>query len=188
MCRPSSQCERRRRKAGAEPLARFERGVVDGAVLLLGDKVEDVAAVLAFREAVPDIFLGIDAELRRVGAVVDRAGTAQTGAAAFEGVEHAIVFQHLFHREPGADGPEINERFSFFGHEMFSFHGSRAVRESSRVQLGMIASHGECQLWITPCREQKLTIYCLSLMAAEAGRHRLARSPILDFPFTRHRV
>ena len=45
-----------------------------------------------------------------------RAGTAQPVAVALEGVEHAVVIEHLFHRDLGAYGPEVHEGFLGFVH------------------------------------------------------------------------
>jgi hypothetical protein len=97
---------------------------VNGTIFHLGNEVEGVAAVLALAETIPDIFFSIHAELGFVRAFVDGAGTGQAVAAAFESVEQFVMGQHLFHGNPGTDVPEINKRFSNFGHGIFSFEGS----------------------------------------------------------------
>jgi len=84
---------------------------VNGHVLLFGDEVQDVAAVLAFAEAIPEVFFGINPELRGVAAAVNRARSAQAGAGAFERVENTVVLQHVFHGDSGTNFPKIYERF-----------------------------------------------------------------------------
>jgi len=84
---------------------------VNGHVLLFGDEVQDVAAVLAFAKTVPEVFFGINPELRGIGAAVNRARPAQAVAGAFERVEDTVVFQHVFHGDSGTDFPKIYERF-----------------------------------------------------------------------------
>jgi hypothetical protein len=75
--------------------------------------------VLALAEAIPDVLFGVHTELRGIAAAVNGARTAQAVAGAFEGVQNTVMFQHLFHGNPGTDVPEINERF--LGHEMTPF-------------------------------------------------------------------
>jgi hypothetical protein len=55
-----------------EPFDGFEGRRVDAHILHLRDKVEDITAVFAFREAVKDVLTNADPELRRVGSFVNR--------------------------------------------------------------------------------------------------------------------
>jgi hypothetical protein len=74
-----------------------------------GNEVQDVATVLAFAEAIPDVFADAHPELRRVAAFVNGTRTAQAVGAPFELVEDAIVLKHLFHGDGRFDGLEVNE-------------------------------------------------------------------------------
>ena len=86
----------------------------------LSDEVQDVAAVLAFAEAIPDVLFSINPELRGVAAAVDRAWPAQAVAGAFERVENTVVLQDVFHGDPGTNFPKIYEWF--FWHRMTPFN------------------------------------------------------------------
>ena len=121
-----------------EPFARFKRGIVDRAIFFLGDEVEGVAAVFAFAETVPDIPVSLDAELRGIAAVVNRTRTAEAVALAFEGVKHAIVLQHLFHRETFADGAKVHEWFSCFGHGIILFEGSAEIPKRAHARWNLV--------------------------------------------------
>jgi hypothetical protein len=103
-----------------EPFTGFNGRVVNGHILFFGDEVQDVAAMLAFAEAIPDVFFGINPELRGVAAAVNRARPAQAGADAFEGVENTVVLQDVFHGDSGTNFPKIYERF--FRHRMTPFN------------------------------------------------------------------
>ena len=92
-----------------EPFDGFERRRMDAHVFHLGDEVENVAAVLALAETIPDVFADADAELRRVAAFVNRAWTTQTIRAALELVEDAVMLQDLFHGDGRLDSLEVNE-------------------------------------------------------------------------------
>src|ERR1035437_3469734 len=97
-----------------KPLNGFVGCGEDAHVVHPGNEVQDVATVLAFAEAIPDVFADADAKLRRVAAFVNGAGTAQAVGASFELVEDAVVLKHLFHGDGRFDGLEVNELC--FGH------------------------------------------------------------------------
>jgi len=71
---------------------------------------EEIAAMLALAEAIPDVFADAHPELRRVAALVDRTRAAQAVAAPLEFVQEAIMFKHLLHGDGRFDGLEVNER------------------------------------------------------------------------------
>ena len=103
-----------------EPFTGFDGRFVNGQVLFFGDEVQDVATVLAFAEAIPEVFFGINPELCGVAAAVNRARPAQAVAGAFERVEHTVMLQDLFHGNSGTNFPKIYERF--FRHRMTPFN------------------------------------------------------------------
>jgi len=72
---------------------------MDGRFFHFGDEVEDVPAVLAFAEAVPDVLAETHPELRWVAAFVDGARAVQAVGTALELLDEAVVRQHLFHGE-----------------------------------------------------------------------------------------
>ena len=92
-----------------EPFDGFQRRRMDAHVLHLGDEIEDVAAMLAFRKAIPDVLADAHPELRRVAALVDRARPVQAVGAALELVHEAVVLKHLLHGDGRFDGLEVNE-------------------------------------------------------------------------------
>jgi hypothetical protein len=102
---------------------------VNGQIFHSANKVEDIAAVLALTEAIPDILFRLNAELSRVAAFMYWTRAGQAVAAAFEDVKQIVMLQHLFHGDPGTDVPEINVRFLVFGHGIFSFRGSMCGSE-----------------------------------------------------------
>ena len=83
---------------------------MDAAFLHFLDEVEDVAAMLALAETIPEVLAEAHPELGRVAALVDRARPIQAVARAFELIEQAIVLQDLLHGDGRLDGLEVNER------------------------------------------------------------------------------
>jgi len=75
-----------------------------------GDEVEDVPAVLALAETIPDVFAYAYPKLRRVAAFVNWTRAAQAVAAPLELVQDAVVLKDLFHGDGRLDGLEVNER------------------------------------------------------------------------------
>jgi hypothetical protein len=84
--------------------------------------------VLAFAEAIPNVFFGFYPELRGVASAMNRAWPAQAGAGAFERVENTVVFQHHFHGDPGPNLPKIYEGIFRHGNTPFNvlFWGNKA--------------------------------------------------------------
>jgi hypothetical protein len=97
---------------------------VNGQIFHPANEVERIATVLALAETIPQIFFQIHPELCLVRAFVDGAWAGQVVSTAFEGVEQIVMLQHLFHRQPGTDVPEVNEWLLFFWHGVISFEGS----------------------------------------------------------------
>ena len=93
-----------------KPLDGFEGCRVDARVLHPGDEVQDVAAVFAFAETVPNVLADAHPELRRVAAFVNRTRPIQAVSASFEPVEQTVVLQHLLHCDGRFDGLEVNKR------------------------------------------------------------------------------
>src|ERR1035437_7299408 len=79
-----------------------------------GNEVQDIAAMLAFAETIPNVFADTHPELGRVAALVDRTRAAQAVAAALELFQDAVMLKHLFHGDGRFDGLEVNELC--FGH------------------------------------------------------------------------
>ncbi len=71
-------------------------------VLHLGDEVQDVAAMVTFREAVPAVLTDAHPELGGVGALVDGAGTAETVITSLELINEAVMLNphKSFRNEP----------------------------------------------------------------------------------------
>ena len=82
---------------------------MDAHVIHLGDEVQDIPAVFALAETVPDVLADTDPELRRIAPLVDGTRTIQTVRPALELVEDAVVLQDLFHGNGRFDGFEVNE-------------------------------------------------------------------------------
>jgi hypothetical protein len=82
---------------------------MDADVFHLGDEVENVSAMFALAETVPDIFAEAHPELRRVAAFVNRTRPAKAVSAAFEPVKKTVVLKHLLYIYGRFDGPEVNE-------------------------------------------------------------------------------
>ena len=82
---------------------------MDAHVLHPGDEVEDVAAVLALAEAIPDVLADAYPELCRVAAFVDRTRAAQAVCAPLELVQDAVGVEHLLHGDGRFHGFEVNE-------------------------------------------------------------------------------
>ncbi len=83
---------------------------MDAHIFHVNDEVEDVPAVLAFAETVPDVFANAHPELCRVAPFVDGARPVQTVGAALELVHETVVLKHPFHGDDRFDGLEVNER------------------------------------------------------------------------------
>src|ERR1051325_4759952 len=93
-----------------KPFNGLESRCVNGDVLHPSNKVERVAAMLAFTETVPDVFTDAHPELRRIAAFVDRTRPTQAVSAPFEPVQETVVLQHLLHGDGRFHGLEVNER------------------------------------------------------------------------------
>ena len=92
-----------------EPFDGFQGRRVDAHVLHLGDEIEDIPAMLAFRKAVPNILADAHSKLRRIAASVDGARAVQAVGSTLELVHEAIMLKDLFHGDGRFDGPEVNE-------------------------------------------------------------------------------
>ena len=77
---------------------------------IFSNEVQDVPAMLALAETIPDVLADAHPELRRVAAFVDGTRAIQAVRAAFELIEDAIMLQDLFHGNGRFDGLEINKR------------------------------------------------------------------------------
>src|SRR6266404_2146406 len=96
-----------------------------------GDEIQDVAAMFAFAETVPDILADAHPELRRVLAFVDGTRPAQAISASFEPVKQAVMLEHLLHGDGRFDGLEVNKRC--FGHG-YSYIGVFNCEERTAAQ------------------------------------------------------
>src|ERR1035437_3611426 len=93
-----------------KPLDGFESRRMDAHILHLGDKVQNVTAMFALAETVPNAFADAHPELRRVAAFVDWTRAGEAVSASFEPVEQTIVLQHPLHGYGRFDGLEVNKR------------------------------------------------------------------------------
>ena len=83
---------------------------MDADIFHFGDEVQDVAAVFALAETIPNVFAEADAELRRVAALVNRTGPAEAVLTAFKPVKQTVMLEDLLHVNGRFDGLEVNER------------------------------------------------------------------------------
>ena len=109
VCSSSSGSRRHGLRVETEPFDGLQGRRVDAHVFHPGDEVQDVAAVFALAETVPDVFADAHPELRRVAAFVDRTRTVKLSAAPLELVKQAVVLKHLLHGDGRFDGLEVNE-------------------------------------------------------------------------------
>jgi len=93
-----------------KPLDGFDRRRVDAHVFHSCDEVERVAAVLAFAEAVPEVFADGDPKLCGIVPFVDRTRPTEAVSAAFERVQETVMVEDLFHGDGRFDGFEVNEQ------------------------------------------------------------------------------
>src|ERR1035437_3188778 len=93
-----------------KPLDSFEGCRMNACVLHPGDEVQDVAAVFALAETVPDVLTDTHPELCRVAALVNRTRPIQAVSTSFEPVEQTVMLQHFLHCEGRFDGLEVNKR------------------------------------------------------------------------------
>src|ERR1035437_2556133 len=93
-----------------KPLDGFEGCRMNACVLHPGDEVQDVAAVFALAETVPDVLTDTHPELCRVAALVNRTRPIQAVSTSYEPVEQTVMLQHFLHCEGRFDGLEVNKR------------------------------------------------------------------------------
>ena len=74
-----------------KPFDGFEGRCVNGDIFKFGDEVQDIAAMFALAEAIPNIPIRFDAKLCRIRASVNGTRTAQAVSASLELVEQAVM-------------------------------------------------------------------------------------------------
>src|ERR1043166_1078244 len=92
-----------------EPFNGLQSCRVDGHVLHPGNEVQDIAALLAVAETVPDVFTDTDPELCRVRAFVNRTRPTQAVSASFELVKQTVMLEQLIHGDGRFDGLEVHK-------------------------------------------------------------------------------